>query len=116
MGTDLGVVLEGCEGEVVDIEPDGGAPVGRIVLRVVLVVQRARLTQRAQPGLRPQLGRVAQLRQYGAQLAAVPRQRAQQQREQAHIPARTLTSSYMVRDPHIEFWPIPSISSPKQLA
>ena len=90
MCTHLGVVLEGSEGEVVEIEPDGGAPVGCIVFGVVLVVQRAGAAERAQTGRRPQLPRVAQLRQHGAQLAAVARHHAQQQREQAHVPAHIL--------------------------
>ncbi len=38
----LRVVLESSEREVVEVQPDGGPPIRRIVLCVVLVVQGAR--------------------------------------------------------------------------
>lgn len=38
-------MLEGGQGEVVDVEPDSAPPVGCIVLCVVLVIQAAVLAQ-----------------------------------------------------------------------
>lgn len=85
-----GVVFEGGQCEVVDVEPDWSTPVRGVVLSVVLVVEGAGAAQRAQPIVGPQLLWVTQLRQHGGQLVAVGRQHAHQQREQTNIPAQHL--------------------------
>ena len=52
-------MLQGAQRQEVNVEPDWRAPVGRIMLSVVLVVDGAALAERSQAVLRPQLLRVS---------------------------------------------------------
>ena len=58
-------MVERPDGEEVDVDPDGPAPVRRVVLSVALAVERGGPGQRPQPVRRPQLGGVLQVAQDG---------------------------------------------------
>ena len=85
---DCGVVLQRVQRHVVDVDPDGAAPVRRIVLRVVPFVQRRRARQRAQPERRPQQRGVAQVGQYARQLRGGRLDQLEEKREQADVAER----------------------------
>lgn len=78
----LGVVLERAHGEVVDVDPDGAAPVGRVVLGVARAVQASRGRERAQAVGREEAGGVLDRLQDVAQFRRVGGHDLQQEGEQ----------------------------------
>ena len=74
------------EGEVVDVDPDGPAPVGVVARRVLPAVPHVGLREGSQAVRRPQALGVGQQLEQRRQLRRVGRQQPQQQREERDVP------------------------------
>lgn len=73
--------------EVVDVDPDSAPPVGRIVLRVMLGVQAAALTQRPDTRGGEQASGVGEGVQFPPQVGGVWRDQAHDEGEERDVPA-----------------------------
>lgn len=89
----FGIMFQGTQSQIVDVDPDRSSPVRCIVFRIVDVVVARLARKTSQAKVSPQLGSVAQLVQDNGQSEIGRRQQTQQKGKQTDVTERVVHTS-----------------------